>query len=123
MTPVFIWFLARIIREVKRMQEGVAMGVGVHRHTEIDAGLGYAFRRTLLDAARLSTDKDLPLESVKQRTSDWQLNVAQWLFVALLLGTHRSYQARLQTTRIAESVDLEEFRGFLGKILDEWTGK
>jgi hypothetical protein len=125
MTPIFIWFLSRIVREVKRVQEGVAMGLGCYQHIEINGRLGYAIQRippaTNPKLSGTKADTPRPPE-IDEAGSTWQLTVAQWLFLGLLLGTHRSYRTRLQKTRVARSVDLEEFRTVIAKLLDEWTG-
>ncbi|KIP06152.1 hypothetical protein PHLGIDRAFT_469066 [Phlebiopsis gigantea 11061_1 CR5-6] len=118
MTPVLIWYLARIIREVKAMQEGIAMAVGYHSQTEIQGHSGYAIKQLS------STIQQSIRETGKASTSisgTWQLSTAEVLFSVLLLSTHRSYRERLAKTRVAWSVNLEEFRHVIEKMLAEWT--
>ena len=119
MVPVFIWFLGRIIREVKAMQEGIAMAVGYHSNTEINGQLGYAIKRLSSAPLRKSTKG----AGKGDTTSNiWRLTLAESLFTFLLLATHRPYRKRLTRTRVAWSVNLEEFRNAMEEMLAEWTG-
>ena len=119
MVPVLIWYLARIIREVKAMQEGVAMAVGYHSQTEIQGYSGYAIKQ--LSSAIQKSIRETGKASTGA-SSTWQLTVAEGLLSVLLLSTHLSYRNRLAKTRVAWSVNLEEFRHVVEKMLAEWTG-
>ncbi|KAJ3531425.1 hypothetical protein NM688_g7576 [Phlebia brevispora] len=104
MGPILIWFLARVIREVKRMQEGTAMQCSIR---ERDKGmLGYAVKRP-----EISFDK--------YRT--WQLRGSGYLLGFLLFGIHNTYRMRLENARFGRSVYIGEFRATVRRFLDEWT--
>lgn len=119
MIPVLIWFLGRIIREVKAIQEGEAMSVGYYSHTEIEGQQGYAIKRL---TSSLLQNPGKSGEEEGHVSGTWQLALAEILFAVLLLATHKSYRKRLAKTRIAWSVDLEEFRHLIEEMLAEWTG-
>ena len=95
------------------------MAVGYHSHTEINGQLGYAIKR-LSSVPLLKSPKHRGRGSMDDA---WGLALAEFMFTLLLLATHRPYRRRLAGTRIAWSVDLEEFRNTIGEMLTEWTGE
>lgn len=121
--PVLIWFLARIIREVKQVQEGVAMGMSCYTHTQIDGRAGFAIRRLPPVRPVKSVKRDTPLApEIEPAPSTWHLTTAEALFTVVLLGTQRAYRKRLEKTRVAASVNLEDFRDVIQGFLAQWTG-
>lgn len=104
MIPVLIWFLARVIREVKAIQEGFAMQCAA---ADLEL-LGHAVKRSDLSSPGDET---------------WQLRVARYVFGTLLLGSNTAYATRLQATRWGAGVHIEEFRHVLKQFLAEWTGE
>ncbi|CCM00467.1 uncharacterized protein FIBRA_02500 [Fibroporia radiculosa] len=53
--------------------------------------------------------------------SSWQLAAAQYLLMAVLLGAHRMYFARLRKTRNGATAYLLDFREVLRQFVAEWT--
>ena len=104
MVYVVLWFLARVIRDVKGKQEGFAMTCSHHS----DGITGYGM-------------KGFERPSDMQR--GWQLLLAEWVIGCLLFGSHHPYRVRLQNTRWGQSVDLEEFRSMLGVFLELWSSE
>lgn len=102
--PLLIWFLARVIREVKSAQEALAMQCSVRS----EGMLGFAIKRP-----------ELSLEL--HRT--WQLRVVGYLMRIILFGSHDVYRTRLESTRFGMTVYLGEFRKAIRGFLDEWAGE
>lgn len=101
--PVLVWFLARVVRQVKAVQEGFAMQCAAE---DLEV-LGYAIRRS-----------DLSSPAYKS----WHLRLASYLCGTLLFGSHAAYEIRLQGTRWGSGVHLEQFRRAIGHFLAEWRG-
>ena len=103
--PVLLWFLASVIREVKTIQGAIAM------QYDLPSGrLGYAVPRPeTYNANNISLGEKMVLLP------------AYWLLTCLVFSTNGSYCERLQKTRVASSVYLEEFRQVLQKFLAEWA--
>lgn len=103
MVPVLVWFLARVVRQVKMIEEGFAMQCAA-KDLEM---LGYAIRRSDLSSPACKT---------------WQLRVAGYLCGPLLFGSCSAYETRMQGTRWGGGVHIEEFRRVIGYFLAEWRG-
>lgn len=101
------------------MQEGIAMAVDCHSHTKIDGQTGIAIKQ-LSEGRGQNVERNA--RAIYSTSATWQLALAESLFALLLLATHRSYRKRLTKTRVAWSVNLEEFRNMVDAMLAEWTG-